>query len=372
MYITITSSVPIAIDRCSPDYIMNTMRVLFVLVLLPLQILSQDLTGIWTGLLQTNGSELPYEIVISNEDGKLTGYSLTIFNIDGIENVGIKAIRLKNKQGSVFIEDDKLIYNNYISTSRRIKLLGEMLLRVHDTVITLNGVFRTRSLDFREQNSSSITGTITLQKLNTPQETKLISTLEEMNLLNKLRFVQTEKSHIKPEIKKNVAVASVKPAKPSRKKRPPVDAPEKKKAPPEPTVAAAAEKKKPAADTIQAAAELTTRETEVIQNVFFKSDSLVLKLYDHGVIDGDTVSVVLNGKVIAARQGLKGKPIISVIHITPDLGDSLLLVMYAESLGSIPPNTGVLVVLDGDDRYEIRFQGTKQKSSAIRLTRKRR
>ena len=347
------------------------MRVLFVLVLLPLQILSQDLTGIWTGLLQTNGIDLPYEIVISNDDGALTGYSLTIFNIDGIENVGIKTIRLKNKHGSIFIEDDKLIYNNYVTTSRRVKLFGEMLLTVHDTVLTLNGPFRTRSLDFRERNSTSYTGIITLKKLNMPQETKLISTLEEMNLLNSLGFMQPEKSSIKPEIEKDIAATSVKPGKPSRKKRPSADDPKKEKAPPAPLVVVAAEEKKPAPDTIKAAAELATRETEVIQNVFFKSDSLVLKLYDHGVIDGDTVSVVLNGKVIVARQGLKGKPFVSVIHVTPELGDSLLLVMYAESLGSIPPNTGLLIVQDGDNRYEIRFEGTKQKSSAILLTRKR-
>ena len=345
------------------------MKVLFVLVLLPLQILSQDLTGIWTGLLQTNGVDLPYEIVISDDDGKITGYSLTVFNIDGVENVGIKAIRLKNKGGSIFIEDEKLIYNNYVTTSRRVKLLGEMLLRVRDTVMTLNGPFRTRSLDFREQKSLSFTGTITLQKLNTPQDTKLISTLEELNLLNTLAFEQPQKSTLKPEPKKDVAATPVKPERPSRKKRPSVDEPKKEKAPPTPPVVTAAEKTKPAPDTVVAAADLATRETEVIKNVSFRSDSLVLKLYDHGVIDGDTVSVVLNGKVIAARQGLKGKPIISVIHVTPELGDSLLLVMYAESLGTIPPNTGVLVVMDGDDRHEIRFEGTKQKSSAILLTR---
>jgi hypothetical protein len=373
------------------------MRVLFLLVLLPLEILSQDLSGIWTGLLQTNGSDLPFEIVISNNDGNLTGYSLTIFNIDGIENVGIKAIRLKNRHGSIFIEDDKLIYNNYITSSRRVKLIGEMLLRVHDTVMTLNGVFRTRAIDLREQNSLSYSGTITLKKLNMPQETKLISTLEEMNLLNTVRFMQPEKSPGKPEIKKDVASTSVKPEKRSRKKRAPVDdqkketvastsvKPEKrsrKKGPPvddqkketvapAPPVVVAAENNKPTPDTVKAAAELATRKTEVIQNVFFKSDSLLLKLYDHGVIDGDTVSVVLNGKVIVARQRLTGKPIVSVIHITPDLGDSLLVVMYAESLGSIPPNTGLLIVQDGDNRYEVRFEGTKQKSSAILLTRKR-
>jgi hypothetical protein len=337
------------------------MKVLFVLVLLPLQILSQDLTGVWTGLLQTSDSDLPYEIAISDNGGTLTGYSLTVFNIDGIESVGIKVIRLKNKNGSIFIEDEKLIYNNYVTTSRRLKLLGEMLLRVRDTVMTLDGPFRTRSLDFRGQNGQSYTGTITLQKLNTPQETKLISTLEEMNLLNTLSFMQPEKSRVKPDIKKDVVVSE----RPSRKKKPAVDKPKK-----EPVVVAA-EVKKPAPDTVAAAAELATRKTEVIQNVFFKSDSLLLKLYDHGVIDGDTVTVVLNGKVIAARQGLMGKPIMSVIHVTPDLGDSLLLVMYAENLGSIPPNTGVLIVQDGDDRYEIRFEGTKQKSSAILLTRKR-
>ncbi|HUQ67306.1 MAG TPA: hypothetical protein VM101_14180 [Flavitalea sp.] len=346
------------------------MRVLLVLVLLPLQILSQDLTGIWTGLLQTNGSDLPYEVVISNEDGKLTGYSLTIFNIDGIENVGIKAIRLKNKHGSIFIEDDKLIYNNYMPTSRRLKLLGELLYRVHDTVMTLKGIFRTRSLDFREQNNP-FTGTITLQKLHTPQVTKLISTLEEMDLMNTLRFMTPEKSPVKVEIKKDIAAASDKPEKSSRKKRPPAVKPKKEIAPPAPAVVVAAENKMRVPDTVKAAAELASRKTEVIQNVFFTSDSLILKLYDHGVIDGDTVSVVLNGRVIAARQRLAGKPIVSVIHLTPDLGDSLLLVMYAENLGSIPPNTGLLIVLDGDNRYEIRFEGTKQKSSAILLTRKR-
>jgi hypothetical protein len=347
------------------------MRVLFVLILLPLQILSQDLTGVWTGLLQTNGTDLPYEIVISNDNnGTLTGYSLTVFNVDGIESVGIKTIRLKNKNGSIFIEDNKLIYNNYVTTSRRAKLLGEMLLRVHDTVMTLNGPFRTRSLDFRE-NSLSFSGTIALKKLRAPQETKLITTLEEMNLLNTLSFNQPEKSPKKPEVTKDIAMAPAKAQKPSRKERPRADKPKKEAPPPAQPVAITAEKKSAAPDTIKAAAELATRKTEVIQRVFFKSDSLLLKLYDHGVIDGDTVSVVLNGKVIAARQGLTGKPIISVIHITPELGDSLLLVMYAENLGSISPNTGVLIVQDGDDRHEIRFEGTKQKSSAILLTRKR-
>jgi hypothetical protein len=119
------------------------------------------------------------------------------------------------------------------------------------------------------------------------------------------------------------------------------------------------------------AAALANRKTEVIQNIFFTSDSLVLSIYDNGTIDGDTVSVVLNGQVILARKGLTANAIRTTIPVTPAMGDSLQLVMYAENLGSIPPNTGLLIVQDGDQRYDIRFAGDMKKSSAVVLRRKR-
>ena len=119
------------------------------------------------------------------------------------------------------------------------------------------------------------------------------------------------------------------------------------------------------------AAALANRKTEVIQNIFFSSDSLLLSIYDNGTIDGDTVSVVLNGRVILARKGLTANAIRTTIPVTPDMGDSLQLVMYAENLGTIPPNTGLLVVKDGKEIYEIRFSGDLQKNAAILFKRKR-
>ena len=53
---------------------------------------------------------------------------------------------------------------------------------------------------------------------------------------------------------------------------------------------------------IAPAAAIAKRKTEVIRNLFFKADSLVLSLYDNGTVDGDTVSVVLNGEVIIAKK----------------------------------------------------------------------
>jgi hypothetical protein len=119
-----------------------------------------------------------------------------------------------------------------------------------------------------------------------------------------------------------------------------------------------------------AATDLNKRKIENIQALYFKSDSLQLTLYDNGEVDGDTVSVIMNGQVIMPKVGLTTNAVRKTIY-TQDAGDSIQLIMYAESLGSLPPNTGLLIVYDGADRYEIRFSGDMQKSSAIVFRRKK-
>ncbi len=119
-----------------------------------------------------------------------------------------------------------------------------------------------------------------------------------------------------------------------------------------------------------AATDMSKRKIENIQALYFKSDSLQLTLYDNGEVDGDTVSVIMNGVVIMPRVGLSTNAVKKTID-TKEAGDSIQLVMYAESLGSLPPNTGLLIVYDGKDRYEIRFSGDMQKSSAIVFRRRK-
>ena len=78
----------------------------------------------------------------------------------------------------------------------------------------------------------------------------------------------------------------------------------------------------------------------------------------------------MNGTVIMPRVGLTTNAVKKTIY-TKDAGDSIQLVMYAETLGTIPPNTGLLIVYDGNDRYEIRFSGDMQKSSGIVFRRRK-
>lgn len=124
------------------------------------------------------------------------------------------------------------------------------------------------------------------------------------------------------------------------------------------------------ADITAKAAIIEGRRSEFNQIVNFKADSLELSLYDNGEIDGDTVSVFLNGEVIWTRQGLKASAIKKTIYITPG-NEDFTLVLFADNLGKYPPNTGLLVVHDGDDVYNLRFSSDFQKSSGIVFRRKK-
>jgi hypothetical protein len=116
---------------------------------------------------------------------------------------------------------------------------------------------------------------------------------------------------------------------------------------------------------------VATRKTNTMQDVYFKGDSLVLALYDNGIVDGDTVSVFLNGENIFSRQKLKEYATKKTIYITRDMPDSLELVLFAENLGTIPPNTGLLTIRDGDDLYQVRFSADLNTNAAVVLRRRK-
>jgi hypothetical protein len=120
-----------------------------------------------------------------------------------------------------------------------------------------------------------------------------------------------------------------------------------------------------------AGADVSKRKLETIRTVVVAQDSLVFSLYDNGTVDGDTVSVLINGKVVIPRLGLLERAYNKTIYLTPDMGDSISVVLYAENLGSIPPNTGLLVIREGSKIYEIRFSGDMDKNSKIVLIRKK-
>jgi hypothetical protein len=289
------------------------------------------------------------------------------FMFKGAEKVAVKKINLIRKDSFFTISDDKLVYNNIATRSRSIKTFCELSVKMVDSIMVLSGPFHTRTRDLRAGDEDLSTGTITLQKQNRQAQTRLIAKLDSLKLSNTLAFSDPNASS-----KENPVVAV------SEKRASAVaESPVKEGLLKERSVKDGLAKEPPAKEIAvvkvqkAAAAEVALRKTEVIRTIDFKSDSLTLVLYDNGIVDGDTVSVVLNNEVIIPKQRLTEQGYRKVIKIPPGLGDSLQLVIYAENLGTIPPNSGLLVIEDGSDRHEVLFEGDMKKSSALKLRRKR-
>ncbi len=109
-----------------------------------------------------------------------------------------------------------------------------------------------------------------------------------------------------------------------------------------------------------------TREKKLATVIPITGDSIELRFYDNAIIDGDSISVFLNGHMLFEHVRLEYKPYTVKLAVS-DLQDDNELVMVAENLGTIPPNTSLMVVIVGDNRYEARLESSEQTSALIRF-----
>jgi len=95
-------------------------------------------------------------------------------------------------------------------------------------------------------------------------------------------------------------------------------------------------------------------------------DSVELHFYDNGQVDGDSISLFLNDKLIFEHIRLTDKAY-SIKLSVRELNSSNELIMVAENLGSIPPNTSYMVAIVADKMYEARLESTEGSSAVVRL-----
>ncbi len=112
--------------------------------------------------------------------------------------------------------------------------------------------------------------------------------------------------------------------------------------------------------------KIEKRSKQLIKVIEVNSKTFRVDMYDNGQIDGDTISLFFNGKLMVSRQRLSTEPIHLTINMDPARADNEL-VMYAENLGSIPPNTALMVVTVGDKRYEVNISSSEQTSGTVRF-----
>ncbi|HEV2355207.1 MAG TPA: hypothetical protein VGR89_13245 [Puia sp.] len=109
---------------------------------------------------------------------------------------------------------------------------------------------------------------------------------------------------------------------------------------------------------------LRERQNQLVRAVTVNTREVVLNIYDDGVIDGDTVSVYLDNRMVINHAMLTDKPLIVTIHLDED-NDYHELVMVADNEGSIPPNTSLMIVKAGDKEYKVNITSSLQKNATV-------
>lgn len=149
-----------------------------------------------------------------------------------------------------------------------------------------------------------------------------------------------------------------KPAKPVKEKKEPVilkPEPEKKE------VAPAAPLPQPGIEE-----KFMARQKQFTREIPLAGDSVELRFYDNAEIDGDSISLFLNNKLLYQHIRLTGQPYIIKLALS-DLDTRNELVMVAENLGAIPPNTAYLAAFVNGNRHEAYLASTEGSSAMIRL-----
>jgi len=106
------------------------------------------------------------------------------------------------------------------------------------------------------------------------------------------------------------------------------------------------------------------------KDIILESDSVRISFYDNGEIDGDTISVFLNKQPILVKHGLTTKAM-NLYFALDSLMEYNELSMFAENLGKYPPNTALMVLTDGVNRYEIFMSSSMVQNATVRLKRKK-
>jgi hypothetical protein len=113
-------------------------------------------------------------------------------------------------------------------------------------------------------------------------------------------------------------------------------------------------------------AVLKARTNELLKTLTVTNSEVTVKLYDNGEIDDDTISVYLDNKLMMSSKRLTASPLILKFTINDDNNDHELT-MVAENLGRIPPNTSLMIVEAGEQRFDVRITSTEKKNAVVRF-----
>ncbi|MCX6317836.1 MAG: hypothetical protein NTW29_11135 [Bacteroidetes bacterium] len=366
----------------------------FSCILLPLSLVvlpctpvfSQMITGTWKGKINRQ----KVEVKIIQRGDSLTGTSYYYESASNYRRYTIKGYFDQNTNEAVWW-DDRLLEEKSgrfsLTTPGKIALLSRA-----DFNCPGGGRMMLDGKVYRKEDQDGIKGDVHLDKTNDPQfgdewdfvidnflaganDPDIIDSVAALSLAPvKIAPVtppvaNEEKPMPRPAPTRE-PVAITTPPVPVAEEKPAVKAvtpPEKKPAPvpPSPPLVQAPPPVKPP-DIVE---KFQVRQKVFVKEIPVTGDSIELRFYDNAEIDGDSISVFLNDKLLFSHIRLTGNAYTVKLSVA-DLLSQNELTMVAENLGAIPPNTSYMVAMVNGVKYDAYLSSTEGSSAMIKLTKK--
>lgn len=109
---------------------------------------------------------------------------------------------------------------------------------------------------------------------------------------------------------------------------------------------------------------LQERENSLVKTLVVNDEDIQIDLFDNGTIDNDTISVYHNNELVVKSGRLAFKAISFKIKCSTK-ENIHELVIVAENLGEIPPNTALMVITAGRKRYEVFLSSNEKRNAKV-------
>lgn len=328
--------------RCYPIFL--------ILILLGIQVNSQNLTGVWEGIMEDEF----IQINIQQKGNQLCGYTYDY---------------VLNDRASYCIAKFE---GNYDPENKHWYITGTNFIANSGSHILMKMSFWFSPM----QPKKSLSGVLLMRGgFNVPMSEPFQLKKVANNPYKMPKWAQMEPCFPpppkpKPTPKPTPAIPSPKPtpAKPAPKPQPvkpkPEEQSEEKVLPPVKQELPPVSKQEKPAPPSEIVKNMVERKQTEQSHLTVNTRHINLKLYDNGIVDNDTVSVFYNGKLLVSHQKLSDKAIELNIDLDPSINRHEIT-MFAENLGSIPPNTSLIVVTAGKKRYELHSKASLVENAVL-------
>jgi hypothetical protein len=107
------------------------------------------------------------------------------------------------------------------------------------------------------------------------------------------------------------------------------------------------------------------RHTSLLEKINVRQAEILLELWDDATEDGDSISIRMNGQDVVTGLAVKRKR--QQIRLTLQPGENQLI-MVADNLGSVPPNTAVMRITAGDLKKYVTIKTNLKQNNMLVIT----